>query len=222
MTTEIRIAQPYEEKEWDDIIAKSLHGTIFHQWKWLKITEKHTQTTLYPLIGMKGNTPLGVFPLFFQKKGPIRMVFSPPPHAVLFYLGPVLAGYDNLKQEKREINYISFQKAVEQFITIELKAQYVSISLAPSLQDPRPFIWSGYSFEPHYDYVIDLSIGLDSLLQKLDKKGAPEPDPSEKTRNYCRTRGEKRIRKDSGSDGDSVCPAGKKYYHNKGVFFGSL
>ncbi len=180
MTIEIRIAQPDEEKEWDDIIAKSPQGTIFHQWKWLKITEKHTQTTLYPLIGMKGNTPMGVFPLFFQKKGPIRMVFSPPPHAVLFYLGPVLVGYDTLKQEKREINYIGFQNAVEHFITSELKAQYISISLSPSLQDPRPFIWSGYSFEPHYDYVIDLSIGLDSLLQTLDKKGAPEPDPARK------------------------------------------
>ena len=58
------------------------------------------------------------------------MVFSPPPHAVLFYLGPVIVGYDTLKQEKREINYIGFQNSVEHFITHELKAQYISISLS--------------------------------------------------------------------------------------------
>ncbi len=99
------------------------------------------------------------------------MVFSPPPHAVLFYLGPALAEYDTLKQEKKEINYLGFQNAVENFILNDLKAQYISISLSPSLQDPRPFIWSGYSFEPRYDYVIDLKVGLDSLLQTLDKRG---------------------------------------------------
>jgi len=171
MTFEIRVANSQDAKEWDEINAKSPHGTLFHQWEWLKITEKHTQTSLYPLIGIKGSTPIGIFPLFFQKKGPIRMVFSPPPHAALFYLGPVLAGYDTLKQEKREINYIGFQNSVEHFITHELKAQYISISLPPGLQDPRPFTWSGYSFEPQYDYIIDLSIGIDSLLQTLDKRG---------------------------------------------------
>jgi hypothetical protein len=171
MTIEIRIANSEDAKEWDTIISKSPHGTLFHQWNWLKVTEKHTQTTLYPLIGIKGSTPIGIFPLFFQKEGPIRMVFSPPPHAALFYLGPVMAGYEALKQEKREINYIGFQNLVENFIINELKAQYVSISLPPGLQDPRPFSWSGYSFEPQYDYKIDLSIGLDLLLQTLDKRG---------------------------------------------------
>jgi hypothetical protein len=171
MTYEIRRANSEDAEEWDAIISKSPHGTIFHQWDWLKITEKHTQTTLYPLIGIKGSTPIGVFPLFFQKTGSVRMVFSPPPHAALFYLGPVLAGYDTLKQEKREINYIGFQNLVEHFIKSDLKANYVSISLPPCLLDPRPFTWSGYSFEPQYDYVIDLSVGLDSLLKTLDKKG---------------------------------------------------
>ena len=104
-------------QEWDRIISESPHGTLFHQWNWLKITERHTRSTLYPLIGIKNGVPVGVFPLFFQKKGPVRMVFSPPPHAALFYLGPVMAGYDTLKQEKRENNYSEFQNSVENFIT---------------------------------------------------------------------------------------------------------
>ena len=110
------------------------------------------------------------FLCFSRNAGPIRMVFSPPPHAALFYLGPVLSGFDSLKQEKRENNYQEFQNSVENFITHELKANYVSISLPPDLQDPRPFIWSGYSIEPWFDYVTDLSIGPDFLLQTLDKK----------------------------------------------------
>ena len=171
MTVEIRIGEEKDAEEWNEINSKSSNGTIFHQWDWLHITEKHTKTKLYPIIGMKGNSPVGIFPLFFQIKGPVRMVFSPPPHAALFYLGPVLAGYESLKQEKREINYRDFQNSVEQFIISELKAQYISISLPPGLQDPRPFTWSGYRFEPQYDYIIDLSVGLDFLLRTLDKRG---------------------------------------------------
>jgi hypothetical protein len=182
MTINVRIAQDNDANEWDMIISKSPHGTLFHQWKWLKITEKHTHSKLYPLIGMRGSTPIGVFPLFFQKKGPIRMVFSPPPQVALFYLGPVLAGEDTLKQKnqdfnyfefnkKRELNYIEFQKSAEIFIKNDLKAHYISISLSPALQDPRPFRWSGYSIELNFDYLIDLSQGCDYLLQTLDKRG---------------------------------------------------
>jgi len=170
MTVEIHIAQNDDAKEWDLIVSNSPHGTLFHQWEWLKITEKHTQSQLFPLIGFKGSTPVGVFPLFFQKKGPIKMVFSPPPHAALLYLGPVMAGSDTLKQEKREINYIEFQKSVDTFIKNDLKPHYISISLSPALQDPRPFGWSGYSVEFNFDYSVDLSHSYDELLQRLDKK----------------------------------------------------
>jgi len=170
MTVEIRIANSDDIENWNTIISQSPHGTLFHQWNWLKITEKHTNTKLYPLMGIKGGIPVGVFPLFFQKKGTFGMVFSPPPHAALFYLGPVMTGFDTLKQEKKENIFIDFQNSVENFIINNLHAQYISISLPPALQDPRPFTWSGYSFEPHYDYVIDLSIGLDSLLKSLSLK----------------------------------------------------
>jgi len=170
MTVEIRIAQNEDATEWNTIISQSPHGTIFHQWAWLKITEKHTGTKLYPLIGIKGGIPVGVVPLFFQKKGPARMVFSPPPHAALFYLGPVMAGYDTLKQEKREHMYFDFQNSVENFINNDLKANYVSISLSPGLQDPRPFSWSGYAIEPNFDYAVDLSTGMDFLYSSLDRK----------------------------------------------------
>ena len=170
MTVDVRIAQNDDAEEWDAIISQSPHGTLFHSWNWLKIAEKHTNMKLFPLIGIKGTTPVGVIPLFFQKKGPIRQVFSPPPHAALFYLGPVLAGCDTLKQETRENNYIDFQNAVENFIINDLKANYISISLPPALQDPRPFKWSGYTIDLNFDYVTDLRIGPDSLLQTLNNK----------------------------------------------------
>lgn len=171
MTIEIRIAADDDAEKWDTIISKSPHGTLFHTWKWLKIAENHTRMKLFPIIGMKGTTPVGVFPLFFQKQGPARMVFSPPPHAALFYLGPVIVGFNTLKQGKREILYCEFLNSIDNFIIHELRANYISISLSPALQDPRPFSWYGYSVQPQFDYVIDLTIGPDQLLKSLDKRG---------------------------------------------------
>jgi hypothetical protein len=170
MVFTLKLANHDDAEKWDAIISQSPHGTLFHTWRWLKIAEKHTQMKLFPLIGLKGSTPIGIFPLFFKKTGLLRLVFSPPPHTSLPYLGPVFVGYDRLNQEKRENNYIEFQKSVDFFIKNDLKAHYILISLPPALQDPRPFIWSGYRFEPHFDYVIDLSIGLDSLLKTLSPK----------------------------------------------------
>jgi CelD/BcsL family acetyltransferase involved in cellulose biosynthesis len=168
MTVEIHLA--HNEAEWDTIIAKSPHGTLFHSWNWLKITEKHTRMKLFPLIGKKGNTTIGAFPLFFQKTGPIRMVFSPPPHASVFYLGPVLIGCNPLLQEKWESIYTDFQFSMENYITKNFNPNYTYFALSPHLQDPRPFSWSGYTINPNYDYTIDLSKGIDDLFQSLDRK----------------------------------------------------
>ena len=66
----------------------------------------------------------------------MRMVFSPPPHAALFHLGPVFVEYGALTQEKRENNYLEFQNSVENFIINDLKAHYVSISLSPAFRIP--------------------------------------------------------------------------------------
>lgn len=170
MAVEIRIAQNEDAEEWDSIVSHSSHGTIFHSWNWLKIVEKHSHSKLYPLIGMQGSTPVGVFPLFFRKKGPLRKVSSPPRHVATYFLGPALIGFDTLKQEKRENVYIDFITAVEHFITHDLTANYIDIFLPPALQDPRPFTWSGYSVRLDYDYVVDLSNGIDNLFENLDRK----------------------------------------------------
>jgi CelD/BcsL family acetyltransferase involved in cellulose biosynthesis len=170
MTVEIRLAKDDDAEEWDTIISQSPHGTIFHQWKWLKIAEKYTGSQLFPVIGMKGQTPVGIIPVFFQRKGPLKMVFSPPPYTSLFYLGPVFVGYDELKQEKREFNYIDFQNSVENFIINDLKANYSRISLTPALQDPRPYTWSGYTISLHFDYVVNIRHESDHLIRAMSKK----------------------------------------------------
>ena len=171
MTIELKIASEKNAEEWNKLVESSPHGTIFHTWKWLKIAEKHTNSKLYPIIGYKGTTPVGIFPLFYQRKALLKLVFSPPPHTAIIYLGPALVDYDKLKQAKKETNFVEFQSEVDKFIDDKLKANYIYISLPPRLLDPRPFKWTGYEVEPAYDYVMDLSNGLEYIWQKnCDRK----------------------------------------------------
>jgi len=167
MAVTLEIAK--DRELWDNLVEKSPHGTIFHTWKFLKIIEKHTPSKLYPLIGMKGMTPVGIYPLFLQKRFFLRLVFSPPPHVAVPYLGPAFIDYDKLKQSKKESIFINFQKAVDEFISSELKADYVLISTSPGLLDPRPFKWTGYNVRPSYSYLINLSNGADYVWKQLKK-----------------------------------------------------
>jgi hypothetical protein len=170
MTIELRVIKKDERDVWDHIVDQSPHGTLFHQFKWLEITEHHTHTRLIPLIGMRDGEPVGIIPLFYQKKGIFKMVFSPPPRAALFYMGPVIINYESLRQDKREDLFEEFQEAVDSYIKTDLAADYVNIALSPNLQDPRPYAWSGYTVTPFYDYQINLSAGTDYLFQTIEKK----------------------------------------------------
>ncbi len=167
MTITIKIA--HDGTQWDDLLARAPFRTIFHTWEWLKIVEKHTKTKLYPIIGFKGTNPIGIFPVFYQKKG-FKLIFSPPSAASVLYLGPLIIDYEKMKQSKRELILFQFLKAVDDFIFSELKANYVRIRCSPGFLDSRPFRWIGYNVEPGYTLMIDLSKGLDAVWENFDKE----------------------------------------------------
>ncbi len=106
----VEIAKEEDGEEWDKLVEASPHSTIFHTWKWLKIMEKYSwmktvmkkrvKCKLYPVIGLKGEMPIGVFPLFLYNFSLFRMVASPPSKVEVYYLGHVLVDYDKSKQDK--------------------------------------------------------------------------------------------------------------------------
>ncbi len=167
MNIEIRIAENDEAEKWDSIIAASSYGTIFHTWKWLKIIENHSKYELYPIIAFRGTEEVGIYPLFFQKGNLFKSVFSPPPKVGVPNLGPVIADYDKLKQNKKESIFIEFQKKIDEFLEIELKPNYIYLSTG--LPDARPFKWAGYHVEPEYNYITKLNTGKDHIWNGFER-----------------------------------------------------
>ena len=163
MNIEVKIAENEELKNWNALIEASPYGTIFHTLDWLRIAEKHTNSKLYPLIGLKGEKIIGLFPIFYEEKGPLKMVFSPPPKVGIPYMGPVLLDYEKLKQEKKESLIVNFVAGVDKYIQNIFKPHYTYFTLPPGLIDCRPFKWLGYQAKPVYSYLLDISVGLSDL-----------------------------------------------------------
>ncbi len=193
MKFEIHVAQDNEAGLWDQINDSSAHGSPFHTWKWLKIAERHSNSKLVPIIGFRDDEPLGIFPLFFGKKYFVRFVFSPPPRTALLYLGPVLANYDNLRQERKEYFFSEFQSRVDQYITDSLSPGYTYIALPYGLSDPRPFKWSGYSIGQTYDYSTNLNGSIDDVWLRFKPKLRKDIDRAERKGIHAEEGGKKEL-----------------------------
>lgn len=163
---------------WDDLVDKSRRGLIFHKWDFLKIVEKHSGYRLLPLGIYKGDSLTCVFPLFCKRELGMKMVFSPPPHACIPYMGPVMGPmYDELKQKRKE-SYLG--TAIDE-VNAEIRKispNYTSIINSPGISDIRPYKWNGYRDESQYTYLIDITAsiddiwaGFDSTCKKNIKKG---------------------------------------------------
>jgi hypothetical protein len=187
------IASEETASQWDAIVENSPSGTLFHTWKWLRIAEKYSGSTLYPLIFFRGEEPIGLVPLFYQTRYHLRMVFSPPPHLALLFLGPIISGKSEKRSYKIESAWIELQKQMDIFIEKNLKPHYVSISSAPGISDVRPYRWAGYHCENAYDYVSDIGAGVESIWQNLQKNFRQDINRSKKLGISIETGGEKEL-----------------------------
>jgi hypothetical protein len=193
MDMELRILPESENELWGKILGSSDHATIFHSWEWLKTAEKYSGTRFIPLIGMRGTEPVCIIPLFVQQTFLQTLVFSPPPHLAIPFLGPVFANFSQLKMHKKESNYIEFRNLLDKFLRTELKADYISIFLPPGLQDPRPFAWAGYDVRPIYDYIIQLDGTTDEIWGQFGKNVRMDINRCEKKGYIVEEGGEKEI-----------------------------
>ncbi len=169
MSIEMRMGDDADKDNWNAIVDNSATGTIFHTWQWLKIAEKYSDSQLYPIIIHEKEEILGIIPLFLRKKFGLKLVLSPPPSVAILFLGPVYSPGDEKSQSQKELDDIHIQNKLKTFIFQELKADYVHVSLSPHIIDLRPYVWDGYTMEPHYDYVIPLSSTPEEQLAKLSR-----------------------------------------------------
>ena len=158
------------EKVWDDLVISSSSGTLFHTVEWLRIVQKQTNAEFLPMMFYKGTQLVAIYPVFIQKQGPIKVALSPPSRSYMLYLGPVIAGYESMKQDKKESTYIQVQQEMDNYIFSIKGCRFARIRSSPGLYDSRPLRWAGYTVEPLYTYRIDLTQGIEHAWEQFDRK----------------------------------------------------
>ncbi|WP_317135758.1 lipid II:glycine glycyltransferase FemX [Methanochimaera problematica] len=170
MNLNINISSDDESMKWDTLIDTSSYGTIFHKWEWLKIVEKYSKSTLYPLMVYNGTQIVALCPVYIKNYKSLKMAFSPPSGSYLLYLGPVFINYENLKQNKKESLFYEVQKKIDSYLFSDMGCKYVRIRSSPGLYDSRQYKWQDYVVDPLYTYRIDLTKGIKSVWEGFDRK----------------------------------------------------
>ena len=163
---DLTIASAEDRQKWDDLVAHSSGGTVYHTLKWLRCVETHTTTkllghhypgVLIPLVAREGAAIVALLPLFLYT-GPagIREIKSGSLDDNTSYLGPVFMDSGSLKPEKLQLRTMHLQKALDTYLKNELKSHFFTVRFSPFHTDVRPFIWDGYDVEPVFTYLFNL------------------------------------------------------------------
>jgi len=158
------------KETWDKFVDESPYGLVYHKWDFLTIVEKYTNYKFCPYGVFRGETLIGIFPLFRKKIAVINTIFSPPPRSGIPYLGFLTnPEYESLKQNKKETYLNQIVEEVNEVIS-SFTPNYISISIVPNFIDIRPFKWQDYTIDTHFTYSLDLSANLDTIWMDLKKE----------------------------------------------------
>lgn len=166
MTIDVTALEASDADRWDDLVERSPHGTPFHRFAFLGTLAEHSNSTLHPLVGYKGQEPVGLFPLFERRRGPFAAVFSPPPDLKIGALGPALLGQEELSRRKLDRRNADFVEGCLDRV-VGRGPRYVHVRVGTRYDDVRPFVWNDYEVIPGYTYVVDLAPDEEVLLERF-------------------------------------------------------
>lgn len=169
MSVEVEALERPLGDDWDRIIERCPGRSPFHRAAALSVLASHSGQRLHPLVGYKGQEPVGVFPVFSVGRPPLAAAFSPPPRLKVSYLGPVLTDASGMSANGVERRRCRFVDAALSWLNEETNPRYVHVRTATAFADPRPFAWAGFEVTPRFTYEVDLTPGPDALLEQFSR-----------------------------------------------------
>ncbi|SEV81165.1 Acetyltransferase (GNAT) domain-containing protein [Natrinema salifodinae] len=153
--------------EWNSYVDRSSHALPFHRRSALESIAAHSDHELHPLVGYKGQEPIGLFPLFETTMGPFTVVSSPPIETGIAYMGPLELGLNGAKQRNVEKTRRRFVQGALEWIETELEPDLIQIRCTSGYTDVRPFLWEDFEVTPTYTYTLPLGDDPDELLSSF-------------------------------------------------------
>ncbi|MBZ5641191.1 MAG: GNAT family N-acetyltransferase [Acidobacteriia bacterium] len=163
-----RILTGEEYPDWDELVDRSPHGTIFHYSWWLQ-----TSAAEFKILGIRDDRGklIAGLPIPSQRRLGLKLLHSP---LLTPFLGPVfdLSGVDGV------CDRLYFMRSHGELLAKNVKSfdsfRYIAGACAPDLQG---FLWAGFHVELGYTFRIPSTCSLDQItagmtrthLQKLKK-----------------------------------------------------
>lgn len=166
VTIDSRTATDADRETWNEYVARSPQGNLFHQFEALRTLAKYADAELYPLVGYHEGEPVGVFPVFEQSRMRLSTVFSPPPYTWVPHLGPALLEADGAGPHECE-RHQQFIDDCLGWIDATIHPRYVHLQAGVEYTDTRPLQRNGFDILLSHTYVVDLSLGENDLFQQF-------------------------------------------------------
>ncbi|KPA09337.1 Methicillin resistance protein [Candidatus Magnetomorum sp. HK-1] len=160
--TNFQISPVKNYNEWDDIVDRSLEGSIYSKSSYIKALRRNFKL----LFVTKGNSvKAGIFLLIDKKKQNCEW------DDLVVYNG-ILFEKPHPKQNYAKM--ISDQFEVTSFVIPQLSEMYsnIKITTSPFLKDMRPFLWYNYSEDEHLKCQLNLRytthVNIEGCADNLD------------------------------------------------------
>jgi hypothetical protein len=169
MSIEVTTIGEDEFERWNELVDQSQSGTFFHYYEVLEAIERNTAARLHPLIGYKGQEPVGIFPVFEVRKLGVGAVFSPPPGLQTLFLGPLQLNERNMKQRKLDKRRKRFTNGCVEWIDDEIDPRYFRFATPVEYEDIRSFSWNDFTVAPRHTYHLDIDRSDDELKSSFSR-----------------------------------------------------
>lgn len=153
-----RCLTPEEFETWNQLVATSPQGTLFHQTLWLQASGEP-----FDILGCFDKTDqlVGGIPAFHIRR--LGLAILRPPYFVP-YSGPVVR-----RIEGKQFNKVStYKKIVDPLArTLVGTFQFARINMHYAVGDIQPFLWQKFIPLIRYTYLVDLK-DLNAAFMELD------------------------------------------------------
>ena len=141
----------------------------FHTAEALSVLDTHADGDLQLFAGYNGQNPVGLLPLFVQRKPIGTVVTSPPPGFSVPRLGPILMPASPKRSKQERLNR-RFTEAIVDELDLRDARTLVRIIGNTAYTDPRPFHWSAFDIGTSFTYRLSVEgQSTDELLANCSK-----------------------------------------------------
>ena len=159
-----RPVEPYEYDTWDEFVASSPQGSLFHTSSWKRLVDLAYEPARLLLLGcFDSHSLLGGCVALDRSRCGQRTAVTPLLAPYVGYLLEVPPGEKLSDQVSRQEDIVS---ALASWMNQAFA--YQNLINAPHLEDTRALQRSGYSLTPRFTYHINLKLPAEELWQRLD------------------------------------------------------